>query len=248
MYHMKFRNCNVCISPLLAFVEIILIFILVKATPYILRLNLNFLDHVIISCLILIFILFSLLAHEYAHLLAAQWMHLPVKKITVSLFGAVTSMDEEPSSPKESFLLYLAGPLINIILGIAFYASCLSFEGNGIFAAVCFFVATFNGIFSAYNLLPVIPLDGGFILRSVLWKMSGDWLWSTRISCYIGTSLPFIFLLTGLIHMIVHKPIICIAFLVAGLSLVHNSKTACHQVYAAKILGLIKRSNEHEIP
>lgn len=243
MFIIKLRKCKVWINPLLAFIEMVIIFILIQAIPYIRSLNLSFLEHVIISCLILIFILVSLLAHEYAHLFAAEWMHLSVKEITVSLFGAATSMNDEPSSPKEAFLLYLVGPLINILMGIAFYAGHLSIERCDIFAAVCFFMATFNGIFSAYNLLPVIPLDGGFIMRSALWRISGDWLWSTRVSCNIGNGVSYLFLLAGIINMIAHNPIICISFLLAGLSLVNNSKPACHQIYAAKILGLLKRSN-----
>lgn len=170
MVSLKTGNCEIYVNPLLSFIELAAIFCLVKAVPFFNGLGMDNLDSMIVSLLILVGSLVSLFLHEYAHFLAARWMGMPVRGIAISLLGAYTSFEREPSTPKEAFVVSLAGPLINILAGFVFYVCYLAFQHFSILAGTAFLsIAVFNGIFSAYNLLPVMPLDGALVVRSAFW-------------------------------------------------------------------------------
>lgn len=226
-------------NPLVAIIEMIVIFCLVRAIPSVADLGLHFFDYLIISFLVLAGSLGSLFMHEYAHALAALSMRLPIKGITISVFGAYLSVDGQPSTPKEAFIISIAGPIMNIFMGAIFYAGHIAFRQLDIAGTVCFCLAVFNGIFSAYNLLPVMPLDGGFIVRSAFWTASRDWGWSTRISFNIGTGFILICIATGIVNIFIHNPVMGIFSIIVGLSLLQSEKVAYRQMWAARFLSTL---------
>ncbi len=236
---MKFGKCEVCVNPLFAIIEMIMIFCLLHAIPSVADLGLHFVDYLIISFLVFVGSLGSLFMHEYAHVLAALSMRLPVKGITISVFGAYTSVDGQPSTPKEAFIVSIAGPLMNILMGVIFYSGHIAFQKLDIAGTVCFCLAVFNGIVSAYNLLPVMPLDGGFIVRSAFWTATRDWGWSTRISFNIGTGFILICIVTGIVNIFIHNPVMGVLFLIAGLCLWQSERLAYQQMLAARFLSML---------
>jgi Zn-dependent protease len=238
MFILKFRNCRVYLNPLFAIIEMIIIFSLLHIIPSLADLGLHFVDCLIISFLVFAGFLGSLFMHEYAHVLAAIPMRLPTKGITISVLGAYTSVDGQSSTPKEAFVA-LAGPFMNIVLGAVFYAGHIAFRQWDIAVAACFCLAVFNGIFGAYNLLPVMPLDGGFVVRSAFWTASRDWWWSTRISFSIGTGFILIGIVTGIVNIFMHNPVTGVLFLFVGLSLWQHERLAYQQISAARFLSMV---------
>ena len=147
----------------------------------------------------------SILSHEFCHSLVAQQFGLPMKGITLFIFGGVAEMNEEPHSPKAEFFMAIAGPLSSIALGFLFYASSALFERLAIDAAVVAvigYLASINWILAIFNLLPAFPLDGGRVLRSILWHWKKSLRRATRISSRIGEGFGIAFILLGLVNVL----------------------------------------------
>jgi Zn-dependent protease len=131
----------------------------------------------------------SVLAHELAHSLAALRSGLRISKITLFIFGGVAHMEGEPRSPGVEFKMAIAGPLMSIglaaILGVVRFVLLKPFAHAGP-ALVVEYATYANAALACFNLLPGYPLDGGRVLRSVLWKASGDFARSTLVAATIG--------------------------------------------------------------
>jgi Zn-dependent protease len=119
----------------------------------------------------------SLLAHEVGHALVAQRAGLRVRSITLWLLGGVAQLEDEPTSPTDELRVAIVGPAISAALGVGFglAAAVLSVAGApGLFVAVAAWLALGNGALALFNLLPAAPLDGGRVLRGLLWRRSGN--------------------------------------------------------------------------
>jgi Zn-dependent protease/predicted transcriptional regulator len=150
-------------------------------------------------------LLFSIVFHELWHSLIARKFGLPMKGITLFIFGGVAEMSEQPPSPKAEFFMAIAGPLSSIVLGIGLFL--VSFAGNGLgmsktLKGVIEYLAWINLILAVFNLIPAFPLDGGRVLRSVLWGWKENINWATNISSKIGSAFGFGLILFGVIEVI----------------------------------------------
>ena len=239
MIIVEVKNCRVCMSPLFGILEMVVIIVLLKTVTGMSTPGLYFADFIIISFLILTGSLCSLFIHEYAHALAARQVDLPIKEITVSFCGAHTLLDREPLQPKEALLVSVAGPLANIFAGIILYAGHLAFSQSDILGTVFFCLSVFNGILSIYNLMPVMPLDGGMIVRSALWLVSGNWTWSTRRALLIGNGFAVLCVIAGITFILIHHSIMCVVLSILGLSFWQSEKSAYERLLAAKILNVV---------
>lgn len=132
----------------------------------------------------------SVVFHELSHSLVARKFGIPMKGITLFIFGGVAEMTEEPPSPMAEFFMAVAGPLSSIVLGLGLFA--VRFFGNGLgwskpILGIFSYLALINLVLAGFNLLPAFPLDGGRVLRSVLWGMKDNIRWATRIASGIGS-------------------------------------------------------------
>src|SRR5262249_1720310 len=113
----------------------------------------------------------SIVLHELCHSLVARHYSLPVKGITLFIFGGVAEMGGEPQNPKVEFLVAIAGPVASIVLGLLFYAVQALYavpsgqSGPVAAVAVVAYLAWINWIIAGFNLIPAFPLDGGRVLR-----------------------------------------------------------------------------------
>lgn len=142
----------------------------------------------------------SLILHELSHSLVARSYGLKVGGITLFIFGGVAELEEEPHDPKSEFLIAIAGPLMSLLLAALFYgASMLSDAQSGasLAGAVFGYLGLINLVLAVFNMVPAFPLDGGRVLRAVIWGVTQDLLKATRISSRIGSVFGLFLMLTG---------------------------------------------------
>jgi Zn-dependent protease/CBS domain-containing protein len=119
----------------------------------------------------------SLLAHELAHALVARRCGVKVRSITLWMLGGVTEFEGEPPTAGADFRIALAGPVASLAAGALFYgvaAAIHAAKGPPIVVSAATWLAVMNGVLGVFNLLPGAPLDGGRVLRAVLWRRYGD--------------------------------------------------------------------------
>jgi Zn-dependent protease len=119
----------------------------------------------------------SLLAHELGHALVARRAGLRVRGITLWLLGGVAQLEDEPASPRDELRVAIVGPAVSLALAVAFglAAAALSVVGGpGLAVAVAAWLALGNAALAVFNLLPAAPLDGGRVLRGLLWRRHGN--------------------------------------------------------------------------
>ena len=140
----------------------------------------------------------SLLAHELMHSLVAQRYGIPVKAITLFIFGGVSQIAEEPHKARTEFRIAVAGPLTSIILGGIFWGLWyLLPPAFDVIAAVSFWLGWINILLAVFNMVPGFPLDGGRVLRSIIWWRTGNLRRATRLASNIGRGIGFMFIFGG---------------------------------------------------
>ena len=140
----------------------------------------------------------SVLAHELAHSLVSRARGVPVKSITLFIFGGVAKISEEPKRPGSEFWMALAGPATSIGIGLFFGALYLISGRSGTpIGALAAWLSYINLFVAAFNLIPGFPLDGGRILRSIIWKITGNLKTATRIASSIGRIVAYMFIFWG---------------------------------------------------
>jgi Zn-dependent protease/predicted transcriptional regulator len=119
----------------------------------------------------------SLLVHELSHSLVARRDGIEVRGITLWLLGGVSELSREPANPRDDFRVAVAGPLASLVFGaVAFVvAAVLDVLGaSALVVACCAWLGSVNVILAIFNLIPAAPLDGGRVLRAILWRRHGD--------------------------------------------------------------------------
>jgi Zn-dependent protease/CBS domain-containing protein len=130
----------------------------------------------------------SILVHELAHALAAQRFRIPVHEINLGFFAAGTHIEGERKTPFEEFAISVVGPLASLAVGgLALFGT--SGLGDGVLDVALFELAVANLIVGITNLLPGLPLDGGWVLRAVVWKLTGNPHTGTIAAAWAGRIL-----------------------------------------------------------
>lgn len=140
----------------------------------------------------------SVLAHELSHALVARRFGLRVQGITLFIFGGTTSIDSDSRSPREEALIALAGPATSIVLGAAFVGIGAVIEQPQVSALVGW-LGVVNLVLGAFNLIPGFPMDGGRVLRALLWRLRGDRLAATRNAALVGRGLAYVLIALGVL-------------------------------------------------
>ena len=140
----------------------------------------------------------SVLLHELAHSFVARARGLPVHDITLFIFGGVSQLEEEPQTAATEFIMALVGPLTSIILGACFGTVGLAASRvNEPLAALGTYLGGINIVLGIFNLIPGFPLDGGRVLRSILWQATGNLQRATRWASLVGQGVAYLFILAG---------------------------------------------------
>jgi Zn-dependent protease/CBS domain-containing protein len=181
----------------------------------------------------------SIILHEFSHSLVAKRQGLPMKGITLFIFGGVAEMGEEPPSPKSEFLMSVAGPIASILIAGVFYGVFhLGINGgwpealNGTIG----YLAFINLILAGFNLIPAFPLDGGRILRSGLWAYKGNLRWATRISSAIGSGFGIFLIIMGVFQVLAGNFVGGMWWFLIGMFVQSAAKSSYKQVLVRRAL------------
>jgi Zn-dependent protease len=142
----------------------------------------------------------SLLLHELAHSVIARYLGVPIKSITLFLFGGVAELEAEPQSGLAEFWIAIAGPLMSLALAFGFWSLSLAVAPTGVAPAavsVVSYLALINLVLAVFNMVPAFPLDGGRVLRAYLWHRSGNVLEATRTAARSGTFFGYFLMALG---------------------------------------------------
>ncbi|WP_028815466.1 site-2 protease family protein [Streptomyces flavidovirens] len=131
----------------------------------------------------------SVLVHELAHTVAALRFKLPVRRIQLQFFGGVSEIEKESETPGREFVLAFVGPLLSLVLGGVFYAGMRIVEPGTVPGVLLAGLMISNLIVAAFNLLPGLPLDGGRMLRAIVWKITGKPMSGTIAAAWVGRAL-----------------------------------------------------------
>src|SRR5207253_156474 len=132
------------------------------------------------------------LVHELAHALVARARGLSVRGITLFVFGGVSTIEGEAERPLDEFLIAVVGPITSgAIAGPPWLASGAVVPTTGMAHAILSYLAAANGILALFNLVPGYPLDGGRILRALIWAVSGNMGTATTAASYVGQFIAY---------------------------------------------------------
>ena len=181
----------------------------------------------------------SIILHEFSHSLVARQFGIPMQGITLFIFGGVAEMSDEPPSPKAEFFMAIAGPLSSIAIGGIIYGffqmdlvNALSLPVRGVFL----YLAGINIILAVFNLFPAFPLDGGRVLRSILWRWKNDLKWATRISASMGSFFGLLLIFLGIFSVISGDFIGGMWWFLIGMFLRGAAQASYRQVLTRKVL------------
>jgi Zn-dependent protease len=146
----------------------------------------------------------SIVLHEMAHALVARRYGIPIRGITLFIFGGVAEMESEPETARSEFLMALAGPVASVALALMLYG--LAGSGAGVMPeaarGVLKYLGTINGMLAIFNMVPAFPLDGGRMLRAALWAWRGDIVQATRVATAAGDGFGILLMTLGVIGIV----------------------------------------------
>ncbi|MEU6851267.1 site-2 protease family protein [Actinacidiphila alni] len=131
----------------------------------------------------------SVLIHELAHTVAALRFRLPVRRIQLQFFGGVSEIEKESDTPGREFVLAFVGPLLSLVLAAVFFGGMQLVESGTVPGVLLAGLMVSNLIVAIFNFLPGLPLDGGRMLRAVVWKISGKPMTGTVAAAWVGRGL-----------------------------------------------------------
>jgi Zn-dependent protease/CBS domain-containing protein len=188
----------------------------------------------------------SILLHELAHSIVARRQGIPVKNITLFIFGGVSQIAGESKRPLYEFVMAIVGPLTSLLIAGVLYGAWLLLGESGNPAGIVLqWLFLMNLIVAAFNMAPGFPMDGGRVLRSILWGLSGNLYRSTRIATLVGRALGFSLMFAGGLAFLtllrdIIDPISGAWFAILGLFLESSARQSWIQARALDVLSKVK--------
>ncbi|MDA0989007.1 MAG: site-2 protease family protein [Chloroflexi bacterium] len=185
------------------------------------------------------FLLFvSVLIHELSHSLVAISRGKKVKGITLFFLGGASEIEEESANPGEEFWISVVGPITSFALAAIFWGLFLATSsGNPQFHATTSYLAFINLVLGAFNLLPAYPLDGGRVLRAVVWKATGSVARANSVASFMGSLSGFAFIAIGVSSIFAGSLVTGLWFIFIGWFIHSAASSFGHQQAAARALS-----------
>src|SRR5216683_2828275 len=159
----------------------------------------------------------SLVFHEMAHSVIAKYYKIPVVSITLFVFGGVSRIGREPARALEEFNIAVAGPLSSLFLAGGFWLIDRQAGSNAILSTLAGSLAGINFMLAAFNLIPGFPLDGGHVLRAIVWGFNKDYARSTRIAARSGQVIAYAMIALGAGVAVTNRTVLGVGGPVGGL-------------------------------
>ncbi|MBM3535947.1 MAG: CBS domain-containing protein [Alphaproteobacteria bacterium] len=182
---------------------------------------------------------FSLVIHELSHSIVARRYGLPIQGITLFAFGGVAEMQQEPASPKAELLIAIAGPLVSLALAVAFHGAAAAGQASGVsepIVAVSRYLGLLNLVLAVFNMVPAFPLDGGRVLRAVLWQRKGNLQQATHTASRIGAGIALVLIGLGVVNALSGNLVGGIWWVLIGLFLRAAATGSYYQLIARRAL------------
>ncbi len=183
----------------------------------------------------------SIILHEFGHSLTAIRLGVPVKSITLFIFGGVAALSGEPTRPRDEFLIAVAGPAVSLVLGLLFLAAGLGLGHDTLVGETARWLGVINLSLFAFNLIPGFPLDGGRVLRAALWSWKQDLARATTIAAGVGSLVAYGFMAFGVLTALFGGNLfggLWLAFI--GWFLLSAARSSAVQTVAAQVLRRIR--------
>jgi Zn-dependent protease len=140
-----------------------------------------------------------IILHELGHSLAARAMGIPIRGITLFLFGGVAELEDEPHSAWAEFWMAIAGPAVSALLFVMFLLLSVVMP-QSVWTLPVSYLAWINLAVLIFNLIPAFPLDGGRVLRSILWAAMGNVRRATYVASLLGQGFAWLFIGVGVLQ------------------------------------------------
>ena len=180
-----------------------------------------------VAAALLLFV--SVFLHELSHALVALEHGVPVSGIRLHVFGGVSELEAEPPTPRAEFLIAIVGPLTSFVIAALCYGIGQAIEGPPWAAALTGYLAAVNFLVGIFNLAPGFPLDGGRVLRAMLWWATGRQSWSTLWASRVGSAFAFVMVGIGALRALRGELIGGLWFVFIGLFL-HQAARASREL------------------
>ncbi|WP_448267082.1 site-2 protease family protein [Nostoc sp. DSM 114159] len=144
----------------------------------------------------------SVVAHELGHSFVAIRQGIDVKSITLFIFGGLASLEKESKTPGEAFWVAIAGPLVSLLLCGIVTAIGVTTSASGPLAAILGVLASVNLALALFNLIPGLPLDGGNILKAIVWKITGNPYKGVTFASRVGQIFGWVAILSGVLPLL----------------------------------------------
>jgi len=181
----------------------------------------------------------SVLAHELGHSFVAIKQGIKVDSITLFIFGGLASLEKESETPAAAFWVAIAGPAVSLVLfGIL---TTLGFAAHltGPVAAITAVLAAINLSLGLFNLIPGLPLDGGNILKAIVWKVTGNQYKGVKIASIVGQGFGWVAIASGLLPIVLNGSFDNVWNLLIGSFLLQNAgKSAQYARVQERLTGL----------
>jgi Zn-dependent protease len=165
----------------------------------------------------------SVLAHELGHSFVAISQGIPVKSITLFIFGGLATLEKESETPLQAFLVAIAGPLVSLLLFGAFTLVTASLPLSLPIKAVVSLVAYINLVLAVFNMIPGLPLDGGNVLKAIVWKITGNPNKGVIFAGRVGQVIGWIAITLGILSILDISQVGSIWTLLIGTFLLQNA-------------------------
>lgn len=194
----------------------------------------------------------SVLAHELGHSMVARRHDIGITSITLFIFGGLASLEEDPRSPAAEFQVAIAGPVTSVAVAGLFAGVAALAPPASATAAVAGYVAFLNVVLAVFNLVPAFPLDGGRVLRALLWKVWGR-ARGTRVAAAAGTGFAYLLIAYGIFGLVAGAGLggvwaILIGWFVKEASTAAGRQTQLEEIFADVRIGDVMIAEPRTVP
>lgn len=180
----------------------------------------------------------SVLVHELSHAIYAKKQGIKIERITLFIFGGAAEIQDEPRFPRQEFIMAALGPFTSIAIGVIFIlmGNFGLLMGLVPLVAMGSILAVINFALAIFNLAPGFPLDGGRMLRALLWKSTGNYLKASRIAAFLGQGFGYLLMGYGLISILAGGQLGGIWLILIGFFLSQSAALSYQQTVARSLL------------